>query len=252
MLVGILVVGFLVLQNRAPTTIAEPAVTTPPTLASGRTLGAATAPVTVDVWSDFQCPACLQFWTTIEPKVVSTFVATGQARLVYHDYTFIGPESLDAAVAARCADQQGKFWQYHDLLYANQGKENSGAFSRDRLAAMAAQAGLDILPWTTCLSDPSISQAVQAETKAGRQAGVSGTPTVMVNGKTLASFDYTTISNAIQAALAAASPSAAASASLRRPRHRLPRRRDRHPRRRIGPRLGIGSGGVGSIGTLGL
>jgi protein-disulfide isomerase len=212
-LVGVLVVGFLVLQNRAPTTIAEPAKTTSPTLARGRTLGVAAAPVKLDVWSDFQCPGCLQFWTSIEPNIVSTFVASGQVQLVYHDFTFIGPESLAAAVGANCADKQGKFWPYHDLLYANQGNENSGAFSQDRLASMAVQAGLDSTAWTTCIADPAVSQAVKDETAAGQKAGVKGTPTLFVNGTNLPSFGYEVVSAAIRTALAAASPGGSPSAS---------------------------------------
>src|SRR5689334_3502866 len=108
--VGIAIVGFLVLQNPGTATagpIRSPAVTTPPALAHDRTLGSANAPVKLEVYSDFQCPNCELFWTTVEPTVVKDEVATGRAQLIYHDFSFIGPESLAAAVAARCADQQG-------------------------------------------------------------------------------------------------------------------------------------------------
>ena len=160
-----------------------------------------TAPLTLDVWSDYQCPFCEQFWTASEPRLVSTFVTTGQVRLVYHDFTFIGQESLDAAVAARCADRQGRFWPYHDVLFANQGKENSGAFSADRLATMAAMSGLDVEGWRSCLADESVSQAIAQETNQGRAAGVTGTPALFVNGAKVAGYDFPTVSAAIEAAL---------------------------------------------------
>jgi protein-disulfide isomerase len=207
-------VAFLLLQNPGgsnPGTIQEPISTTPPALAHGRTLGSDSAPVKLEVYSDFQCPACLQFWTTIEPKVVADEVATGKAQLLYRDYTFIGPESLDAAVAARCADQQGKFWTYHDILYANQGRENSGAFSATRLTAMAQAVGLDMSTWTTCRSDASVSAAVQQETAAAQARGVIGTPTLFVNGAKLASYDLGTVDGAITAALGSSTPAPAAS-----------------------------------------
>ena len=160
----------------------------------------------LDVWSDFQCPYCLTYWTDVQPNIVSTFIASGQVQLIYHDYTFIGPESLAAAVAARCADQQGKFWEYHDLLYANQGKENSGAFSADRLASLASMAGLDVGTWTTCLADPAVSAADQAGTEQGKALGVDGTPTLFVNGTKVNGFDFLSISTAIEGALTSPTP----------------------------------------------
>jgi protein-disulfide isomerase len=195
------VIAFLVSQNRPAAALVEPSFTTPPALAHDRELGSATAPLTLDVWSDYQCPFCEQFWTASEPRLVSTFVTTGQVRLVYHDFTFIGQESLDAAVAARCADRQGRFWPYHDVLFANQGKENSGAFSADRLATMAAMSGLDVEGWRSCLADESVSQAIAQETNQGRAAGVTGTPALFVNGAKVAGYDFPTVSAAIEAAL---------------------------------------------------
>ncbi len=200
------VVAFLALQNQPASVLLAPAATTPPTLAHDRELGPASAPVTLDVWSDFQCPFCEQFWTASEPRIVSTYVATGQVRLVYHDFTFIGQESLDAAVAARCADRQGRFWQYHDLLFANQAKENSGAFSADRLAAMAGTAGLDVGEWQHCLADESVSQAITQETNVGRSTGVNGTPAIFVNGVKATGFDFPTVASAIDAALKETGP----------------------------------------------
>jgi protein-disulfide isomerase len=207
--VGIAIVGFLVLQNPGGTTagpLRSPSATTPPALAHGRNLGSADAPVKVEVYSDFQCPNCELFWTSVEPTLARDEIATGRARLVYHDFSFIGPESLAAATAARCADQQGTFWPYHDMLYANQGRENSGAFADARLAQMATAVDLDLATWSTCRADPATAAAVEEETSAGQARGVTGTPMVYVNGTKLSSYDVATIKAAIATAIGTATP----------------------------------------------
>jgi protein-disulfide isomerase len=204
---AVVLIVILFIANRPPApliSVLHPVPTTPPSLEHGRTLGSADAPVKMDVWSDFQCPFCAQFWTTVEPKLVSTYVAPGDVQLIYHDYTFLGQESVDAAIAARCADRQGKFWEFHDYLYANQGTENSGAFAPARLTQFAEAIGLDMTAWSACLQDPTIAQANQAETVQGQASGISGTPTILVAGTKVAKYDYASISAAIDAALAKA------------------------------------------------
>ena len=103
----------------------------------GTTLGSTSAPVTMDTWEDFQCPYC-DIWTSQwEPHVITDFVAPGIVRYTFNNFAFLGDghdpnESVDAAVAALCAGDQGKFWEYHDWLYANQNPngENKGWFCR--------------------------------------------------------------------------------------------------------------------------
>ena len=202
-----MLIVILFIANRPPApliAVLHPVATTPPSLEHDRTLGSADAPVKMDVWSDFQCPFCNQFWTTVEPKLVSTYVAPGEVQLIYHDYTFLGQESIDAAIAARCADRQGKFWEYHDYLYANQGTENSGAFAPPRLTQFAEAIGLNMTTWSACLQDPTVAAANQAETTQGQASGITGTPTILVAGVKVASYDYASISAAIDAALAKA------------------------------------------------
>ncbi len=116
----------------------------------GRTLGAATAKVSLESWEDFQCPACGNYSEAIEPTIIQRYVVTGKIRYTFHDFAFIGQESLDAASAARCAGQQDKFWDYHGWLYANQNGENKGWFSTDRLTAIADRIGLDRSAWQAC------------------------------------------------------------------------------------------------------
>lgn len=164
-----------------PTPSASPsAVTALPV--DGMSLGLASALVTIEVWADYQCPYCGLQAHGIEPSIVRDQVATGAARLVFRDFAFLGRESTDAAVAARCAGAQGRFWDYHDLLFASQQGENQGAFVRQNLLGLGRFAGLDEAAFGTCLDDPAIAKAVADETAAGRGHGIESTPTLRISG----------------------------------------------------------------------
>jgi protein-disulfide isomerase len=157
-----------------------PAIPAPAELADGMALGPAEAPLTIELWSDFQCPACGAFTRQVEPLVIDEYVRPGRVRLVYRDFAFLGQESIDAAVAARCAARSGRFWQFHDYLFANQEGENQGAFNQSRLELIASAVGLDLATFRACQDDPTLAQAVAAERSAGQAVPVSSTPTLMV------------------------------------------------------------------------
>lgn len=217
-LVAGLIVVIAVNWGQAPSPVASslnlPPTSYDPQLVSGETLGRADAPVTLEVWSDFQCPFCGQLARTYLPRLVADFVADGQLRIVPRDVDFVGRgdpnESVEAAVAASCASDQGKYWQYHDVLLWNQVGENRGAFNDARLVQMADQVGLDRAAWDQCRSDPARTAAVAATTSAALAAGINGTPTLMLNGVVTTSGmprTYEELAGAVEAALAAA-PSA--------------------------------------------
>jgi protein-disulfide isomerase len=171
----------------------------------GRALGPREAPVVVELWEDFQCPACSRFTRTVEPSVLERFVPAGNVRVVFRDFAFLGKESIDAAVAARCAGEQGAFWPYHDWLYANQSGENAGWFSQTRLAAIAARLQLDPTAFDDCVVRSDVRGDVASETAAGRALGVGSTPTVMVNGVPFNGSSYDDLLTTIQSALDSAS-----------------------------------------------
>lgn len=149
----------------------------------GRVMGNPNAPVHVVEYGDFQCPACHQFFQNVQPTLIEQYVKPGKVSFEFRDYAFIGPESLTAAQAAICANDQGKFWQFHDSLYLNQGAENSGAFSNARLKAIARQVGLDATKFDQCL-DSNAHQADAAKSIKDAQAqGVNSTPTLFVDGQ---------------------------------------------------------------------
>ena len=162
---------------------ATPSPTPEPTFAmADATVGVATAPVTIEVWADYQCPYCGAFTHGVEPSLLREYAATGTALVRFRDFAFLGQESIDAAVAAHCADRQGRFWRYHDLLFASQQGENQGGFSKNRLEQLAGFAGLDPTAFSTCLDDPAVVKEVAAETEEGRSFGVVSTPTLRIVG----------------------------------------------------------------------
>ena len=219
LVVGALILAVVVLVPRGGSStsgLIEPSAVVPADLQNGTTLGRADAPVTVDEYADFQYPYCGQFARTLQPRIVSDFVATGKVRLVAHDLAFLGQgrtpdESTDAAVAATCATRQGKYWPYRDYLFANQfAKENAGAFSRDRLAAIAEAVGLDRSAFDACFDDPAIRAQVAADTNAAFGKGINQTPTLYFNGKAFVGVPTYDQFAALVAQAAGTAPSAAA------------------------------------------
>ncbi len=157
--------------------------------ANGTTMGDPKAPVKIDVFEDFQCPSCRAYSQEIEPQIVNAYVATGKAYYVFHNYPFIDTntitkESHQAANAAMCANDQGKFWQYHDLLFANWNGENLGTFNDKFLVALAGEVdGLDKNAFAACFKEDRFKNDIQSDFDLGQQMGVNGTPSVFVNGQ---------------------------------------------------------------------
>jgi protein-disulfide isomerase len=114
---------------------------------------------------------------------VEEYVEDGTLRIEWHDFPYLGQESLTAAVAARAAQDQGKFWEYHDLLYRNQ----SGGYPLEKLLGLAGEAGLDVERFESDLADPDrYTEVVADDFREGQQRGISGTPTFVINGRVIA------------------------------------------------------------------
>ncbi len=122
----------------------------------------------------------------MEPKLVEKYVEDGTLRLEWRDFPYQGQESVNAALAARAAQAQGKFWEYHDLLYHNQSSGNSGGYSYDNLVGLAREAGLDVERFEEDLKGDRYEPVVQADFQEAQQSGISGTPTFVVNGTVIA------------------------------------------------------------------
>jgi protein-disulfide isomerase len=148
----------------------------------GEALGRASAPVLVEEYGDFQCPICAAFEKTTGPTV-RKLVAQGRIRFVYHPLAFIGPESLSAANAAECAGDQGRFWPFHDLLFARQAPENSGFLSTQRLLDLGRQAGVSDQRFQQCVRDGTYNGWLQQSNDQASRRGVTGTPTIFIDGR---------------------------------------------------------------------
>lgn len=141
------------------------------------------APVLVEEWFDFQCPACRAYYLTRQPEFDKQFVDTGKVRFVTHFFPFLGPESYSAAQAADAAAAQGYYWAYENILFQNQGAENSGAFNTDNLKRFAAELGLNQQEFNAALDQGTYQTAVLDQKNQGVALGVNATPTFFVDGK---------------------------------------------------------------------
>ncbi len=171
--------------------------------ANANTMGDPNAPVKIIEYADFQCPFCVRYWEDTEPQIISTYVATGK---VFYEYrsvgAFLGPESGSAAEAAYCAGDQGKFWEYHDLLFANWTGENVGDFAPEKLRQYAVAAALDLNKFDDCLSRGLHADQVQQDVTDAQADGVRATPSFLVNGKLLEGAQpFSAFQQAIDAAL---------------------------------------------------
>ena len=198
-----------------PPPVTTPAILSPTDAVDGYSMGDPDAPVVVEVWEDFQCPFCQRFTYEVEPAIVEQYVATGDARLVFRNLAFLGEESRWAAVAARLAADQNKFWSFHDYLFANLRGENVGSYHLDRLLQMGEAAGLDMDKFRGGLVlDRARESFAELEAEARTDAsslGINSTPTVVVNGVPLQAPDFATISDAIDIELAKAATAEAGS-----------------------------------------
>ena len=121
----------------------------------------------------------------MSPKLYEKYVKDGTLRIEWEDFPYQGEESVRAALAARAAQAQGEFWEYHDLVYANQSSGNSGGYTEENLTALAEEAGLDVARFEKDLAEARYEEVVQESFRRGQNLGISGTPTFVVNGRTI-------------------------------------------------------------------
>lgn len=147
-------------------------------------LGNAKAPVTIVEFGDFQCPTCGSWYSTQGNLIVHNLVVTGQAKLVWKDFDYYGPDSILASKAARAAGEQGRFWDYHGALLANQGDPNSGWASRPNLVHLAEDLGLNVTSFEESFNSAKYDSIMSDSFNLGKQLGVQSTPTFFVLGPT--------------------------------------------------------------------
>ncbi len=210
--VALVVVAVLVWMNRPGASVGTaPFATIQRNEVNGRVAGRADAPVKIIEFADFQCPFCKRWSDNVEKKLVEEFVNKGVASIQYVSFAFIGEESKLAAGAAECAADQGAFWEYHDLLFLRQGKENAGVFTAANLKKYGAELKSNVPKFDTdkfnkCVDSGEKRAAVEAQTKQARDAGVQSTPSFIVNGTPMSGVQpIETFRQVIEAAAKAAS-----------------------------------------------
>jgi protein-disulfide isomerase len=168
-------------------------------------LGDPKAPVTVIEYGDYQCPFCAQFFKTIEPRARDKYVKTGQVKMVFRNFQFLGPESTAAGEAALCAADQHQSWAYHDALYtaeATDAKENNGNLNRALFIKIAGDLKLDATAFASCIDSHKYREQVAADEVAAQDAGVNSTPTTFVGDKKLdGAVSFSEFSSAVEEAL---------------------------------------------------
>jgi protein-disulfide isomerase len=173
-------------------------------MAQGVEKGDPAAPVTIVEFGDFQCPGCGSFALSVKPQLDGTLIASGQAKFVYYDFPLISihPNAFLAARASRCATEQDKYWEYHELLFRNQSRWAAASMPSSAFENYAGEVGMDEGDFAACLGSDKYADIVTANMELGNRYGVSGTPTILVraNGVTrrLDRVDFQSIQQAIE------------------------------------------------------
>ena len=148
-------------------------------------LGSQTAPVTIIEMGDYQCEMCKRWYDESRPKIIENFIDTGKANMFFIDYPILGPDSAIAAEATYCADDQGKYWDYHVILYDYQGHMNSGWANADRLKSFAFNLDLNMDEFDECLDSSKYDERVKLNWQKASAGGANSTPTfIIVNTET--------------------------------------------------------------------
>lgn len=175
------------MQNKAKPIVLDESVTANLPPAEGYLYGKPDAPVTIMEFADFECPRCGQFATLEGPEIKARLVDAGLANFRFFDFplTEIHQNTLSAHLAASCAGDQGKFWEMHDAIFANQDRWNGQVTGNPRkvIDELAKTVGLDEAKYSACMSSQANLPRIQANKKAGVDRGASSTPTLVIGSQ---------------------------------------------------------------------
>jgi len=147
-------------------------------------IGNPNAPITILEWGDYQCTFCYKFHQNTLGIINEDFIKTGKVKLVFKDFPLNGPDSLLAAEAAYCAQDQEKYWQYHDELYKNWAGERTGWITRESLDKFATTINLNLNEFNKCLNEHKYQEKVIFLHDFGKEIGIDATPSFLVfNGE---------------------------------------------------------------------
>jgi protein-disulfide isomerase len=184
LLLALLLAGMIIIPNMIAAANVEIVREENRPFEDGREMGEDSAAAVIDVFIDFQCVACRNFSLDIEKRIMEDYVATGQARYVYRQFPFLDDQSPNkysdrSAMASMCAAEQNRFWDFHDSIFANFGI----GYTDTILTAIAEKLELDMGQFRDCFRSNKYQTVINEDIAYGQSLGVSGTPSVFVNGK---------------------------------------------------------------------
>ncbi len=186
-LIGVAAIGYVATKPKAaPVDVQNIADTSNAGPAQGYLMGKVDAPVKIEEFADFECPACAGFATITEPDVRSRIIDAGLANLTYYDFPLTQHRNtLAASNAAACADEQGKFWPMHDRLFSAQDEWNGEATDKPKpfFKRYAGEIGLDVAKWETCFDARKYQKRINANLAEGLRKGVGSTPSFIIGSK---------------------------------------------------------------------
>jgi len=175
---AIITTYYLLAPNETPQ---EEKITTQSLIQNGSPImGNPNAPITIVEWGDYQCTFCYKFHQSSKDALIEEYVKTGRINFVFRDFPLNGLDSVLAAQASYCADDQGKYWEYHDEIYKNWAGERTGWVTRQSLDQFANTVGLDLIQFNKCLDDKKYQQRVLENEKFGVKIGIKATPSFLI------------------------------------------------------------------------
>lgn len=148
-------------------------------------MGRVDAPVVMVEWAEFQCPFCGQFARDTQPELVKKYVDSGKVRIEWRDFPYLGKQSTTAAHAGRAAAAQGRFWEYHDALFAHQVPVNSGELDEEHLVHVAGTLGMDTGKFRDDMNSQQVADAVEHDRQEALGLGITGTPAFVIGDQPL-------------------------------------------------------------------
>ena len=143
-------------------------------------LGSASAPITIVEFGDYQCEACYHWYHNTRADIIDNYIETGKVNLVFIDLPFLGRDSITAAQATYCADDQGKYWEYHETLYNFQEAIDNGWASKDRLVSFAFNLDMNMDEFNDCMDSSKYAKRVKANYDESQRFGAEATPTFLI------------------------------------------------------------------------
>jgi len=146
-------------------------------------MGQEDAQITLVEFGDYQCYFCNEHFHNTEHELVEKYVKTGKVRMLFKDYVIIGPDSTSSALSAHCANEQGKFWDFHNILYNNWGGENNGWASPENLWRFSMELDLDMKQMTECMNEQRYLDKINSSSRDAESLGLTGTPAFFIIDK---------------------------------------------------------------------